>query len=121
MNDEMPRSIGQPKDSEQSYEFENSVLRLHSVLTRLDEAIFDALRAIDVALGRTVTEDPKRLPMREIGRLRHHLEVASGRSDEPVRPKLHEIALEHADVEEQTPPGRRIAGVVPMKNAGRAR
>ena len=71
-----------------------ALLRLHAALKNLDEAMFDALRCLDVALGRNPTSTPPaELPHRELGRLKLHLEAATAPEAAPPDRNLGDMAL----------------------------
>lgn len=94
MNDSLPASIGARRPSAPAPEAEPALLRLHAALGELDAAIFNALRALDVALGREITRAPEsNLPIRELGRLRDQLQQARGETRGAPRPSFAELAI----------------------------
>ena len=71
------------------------LLRLHSALKGLDDAIYEARRALDVALGRTPSgAPPKALPYRELGRLKDHLHKVTHAPAEATPRSLGDMALD---------------------------
>jgi hypothetical protein len=81
---------------------DGALLRLHAALKNLDAAIFDALRTLDVALGRPPASPPaEALPYRELGRLKLHLEAAAGHPPVPRERNLSAMALDWAEDEEE--------------------
>ncbi len=98
-----PPSIGGSREDVEveSSALDPALLRLHSTLKALDGAIYDALRALDVALGREPTTAPgEALPFRELGRLKLHLEAATKAPEEDAERSLDDMAL---DWDEEAP------------------
>ena len=91
-----PPSVGRPDiKAPASSAPDPALLRLHAALRNLDTAIFDALRTLDVVLGRTpASQPPEGLPYRELGRLKMHLEAATNGPQEPQERDLSAMALE---------------------------
>lgn len=92
-----PPSIGGSRDDidVESSALDPTLLRLHASLKALDVAIYDALRALDVALGREPTTGPgEALPFRELGRLKLHLEAATSEPEEERGRNLDDMALD---------------------------
>jgi hypothetical protein len=95
-----PPSIGGSREDVEveSSALDPALLRLHSSLKSLDTAIYDALRALDVALGREPTTGPDEvLPFRELGRLKLHLEAATREPEKERGRSLDDMALDWAD------------------------
>jgi hypothetical protein len=92
----MPASIGVSRpDEAPTVEPDAALLRLHAALRNLDDSIFDALRALEAALGREITTQPEsNLPYREMGRLRDQLDAARGMQPGPRRHSFAELAIE---------------------------
>jgi len=91
-----PPSIGKtdPPRRADSAAPDAALVRLHGALKNLDEAMFDALRCLDVALGRNPTSTPAaELPHRELGRLKLHLEAATAPRAAPPDRNLGDMAL----------------------------
>ncbi len=86
-----------------------ALLRLHAALKNLDTAIFDALRCLDVALGRSpASAPPEGLPHQELGRLKLHLESATApRHKQPER-NLGAMALTWDDDESEDRPEEAV-------------
>lgn len=93
MDDNLPASIGARREPNSLPESEPNLLRLHAALGDLDEAIFRALRALDLSLGREVTRAPEsNLPFRELGRLRDQLRQAHERPADAGRRSFADLA-----------------------------
>ncbi len=106
-----PPSVGRAKaaPTTESAAPDAALLRLHTALKNLDTAIFDALRCLDVALGRNpVSAPPEGLPHRELGRLKLHLEAATApRQKQPDR-NLGAMALTWDDDESEDRPEEAV-------------
>lgn len=100
MNDHHePPSVGRVAESvDGTAPSDPTLLRLHAALRQLDGAIYEALRALDVALGRAPSSPPEDgLPYRELGRLKLHLEAATARPAETAERNLAGMALDWED------------------------
>lgn len=117
----MPRSIGaassEPAPGTTSLT-DPALVRLYEALKGLDRALHDALRALDVALGRDPTVGPPAaLPLRELSRLKHQLEQASGGGARGRRMSLGDIALVRTDDDDSSPDDTAPrAGVAPRSD-----
>ncbi len=85
-----------PEDAEGTLNPDNALLRLHAALSELDRALYEALRALDRALGRPPMDEPKRpLPLQELSSLREHLRRVRNRYETPgTRRSIVDIAGE---------------------------
>lgn len=96
----LPASIGAPRaeDDVEGLGVDASLVRLYKALKELDGAIHNALRALDVSLGRNPSSGPpKTLPYRELGRLKNQLEAATNPAGPDGRRRLVDIAREDVD------------------------
>lgn len=122
MEDDLPlrASIGAVREeppSDADAGIDPALVRLYTALKQLDGALHDALRALDVAFGRSPsTGPPDALPYREIGRLKNQLEAAvRPRTDRAPR-SLGEIAMPQRpdeDAEDRDDGAPPRAGVAP--------
>jgi len=99
-----PPSVGRSKadPATESAAPDAALLRLHAALKNLDTAIFDALRCLDVALGRNpASMPPPGLPHRELGRLELHLEAATAPQEKQPDRNLSAMALSWDDDESE--------------------
>ncbi len=93
---QQPPSIGTaPAAAESRVDQDPVLLRLHAALKGLDQAIYEALRALDIALGRSPSSaPPAALPYRELGRLKDHLHKVTPGPTETAPRSLGDMALD---------------------------
>ncbi len=92
---QQPPSIGTTPVADEAIDTDPVLLRLHAALRDLDNAIYEARCALDVALGRPpATAPPEALPYRELGRLKDHLGVATGEAAHVAPRSLGDMALD---------------------------
>ncbi len=94
-----PPSIGEASaNGDSTIDHDPVLLRLHAALKGLDDAIHEARRALDVALGRPpATAPPEALPFREFGRLKDHLDAATADPTADAPRSLADMALDWDD------------------------
>ncbi|NKB89763.1 MAG: hypothetical protein GKS06_16225 [Acidobacteria bacterium] len=95
-----PPSVGKgpERGAVQTAPSDPALLRLHAALKQLDGAMHEALRALDVTLGRNPTPPPEdALPYRELGRLKLHLEAATAAPATTPDRNLAGMALDWED------------------------
>ncbi len=94
-----PPSIGAPPaKADATIDHDPVLLRLHAALKSLDGAIYEARRALDVALGRPpASAPPEALPFREFGRLKDHLHAATTDPATEAPRSLADMALDWDD------------------------
>lgn len=106
-----PPSIGKAEavTATESASPDAALLRLHAALKNLDTAIFDALRCLDVTLGRSpASAPPEGLPRRELGRLKLHLESATPPQHKQPDRNLGAMALPWDDNESEDRPEEAV-------------
>ena len=95
-----PPSVGRVAETAEDHVAgdDPTLVRLHAALKQLDGAIYETLRALDVALGRAPSSPPEEgLPYREMGRLKMHLEAATTTPSEAADRNLAGMALDWED------------------------
>lgn len=99
----LPPSIGGAATTDGTVDLDPVLLRLHATLKDLDCAIYEARRALDVALGRTPSSaPPEALPYRELGRLKDHLHMATDGPSQTAPRSLADMALDWDAADDNT-------------------